>query len=139
MHISLSPVSHNRLVIQSRIRIRLNIDIQHAINFELEPTRKQSVYTINQFTRSALSPRRNNLQNLVLKSISVSRRIPALLSLRLDIRQCIPRALNLRLQSLALDLQVGRLLRDAEFRRVESQDLCSMACAVVARNAERVL
>jgi hypothetical protein len=44
MHIALPVIPHHCLIVQSGIRIWLNVDIQHAVNLQLKPA-KQSQFS----------------------------------------------------------------------------------------------
>ena len=105
-NIDITPrhIPHHRPRKLARRRILLRINAQAPINPQLQ-------------------------HDLILSHLL--RRARPLHALSLQPLQLLPQAPNLTTQSLALDLELGRLLRDAELGRVEAQDLLRVLCGVV--------
>ena len=61
MHITFSLIPYHRLIVQPRIRVRLNVDIQHAINLQLKSAKQTSVFTRNSCHPIRLSPGKEEL------------------------------------------------------------------------------
>lgn len=108
MHISLCRISHHRLRIQPRLRIRLHINTQHAVHLELQ-------------------------QHLIIHRFFPSH-TPVLILPQL--RQRPPRAPNILLQPLALELGLASLLCDSKLCRVEAQNLGGVRGRIVGLHGE---
>jgi hypothetical protein len=65
--------------------------------------------------------------------------LPSLNAFSFEILRDSAKSLALLLQSLALDLQITRLLRDLELLRIQSQDLCRVVRRVVLRECVAVI
>jgi UDP-N-acetylglucosamine/UDP-N-acetylgalactosamine diphosphorylase len=117
-YISLVSISHNRLAVHTRLRIRFNINPQHAIHLEL----KHRLIT-----------------TLALHLLLANGR--TILQIGLDVFQRAPRREYVLFGALALNLQLVRLLCDAELVRVEPQHLRGVCGRAVAlqRHVVRVL
>jgi hypothetical protein len=110
MHIPLCRIPHHRLRVQSRLRIWLHVNTQHAVHLELQ-------------------------QHLVVQRF-LPRHAPILILPQL--RQRPPRPINVLLQPLPLELGLASLLCDFELCRIETQDLGGVRGRVVGLHGKCV-